>query len=164
MPRSSRGYSPGGDSRLGPVILESYKKGCRFDSWDEHFRYEIWEENLNSLLPEWQGLMLKRDETEILPWQAAGTGYEKLTEVMRKREGIAESRKQSTAHGEALDTEAIGMAMERFRLKYGVAETVRLRLAKTGRARFIPHIDFIEIIKRSLRMSGLPMGLYPGLQ
>ena len=31
-----------GDRRLGSVLLEAYNKGCRFDSWAEHFKMSAW--------------------------------------------------------------------------------------------------------------------------
>lgn len=33
-----------GDRRLGEVMIGAYKRGARFDSWDEHFKKEAWEE------------------------------------------------------------------------------------------------------------------------
>jgi len=33
-----------GDRRLGEVLLRAHEKGCRFDSWSEHFRPEAWQE------------------------------------------------------------------------------------------------------------------------
>jgi radical SAM family uncharacterized protein/radical SAM-linked protein len=31
-----------GDRRLGPAILEAYRRGCRFDGWTEHLKYDTW--------------------------------------------------------------------------------------------------------------------------
>ncbi len=31
-----------GDRRLAAVIAEAYRRGCCFDGWEEHFRYDIW--------------------------------------------------------------------------------------------------------------------------
>ncbi len=31
-----------GDRRLGDVLERAYRKGCRFDSWDEHLRLDLW--------------------------------------------------------------------------------------------------------------------------
>lgn len=31
-----------GDRRVGRVIERAYRNGCRFDGWDDHFRYEVW--------------------------------------------------------------------------------------------------------------------------
>jgi len=31
-----------GDRRVGRVIERAYRAGCRFDGWDDHFRYDLW--------------------------------------------------------------------------------------------------------------------------
>ena len=31
-----------GDRRLGAVLLEAFRRGCYFDSWEEHFHFDIW--------------------------------------------------------------------------------------------------------------------------
>jgi radical SAM superfamily enzyme YgiQ (UPF0313 family) len=36
-----------GDRRLGPVILEAWRRGAKFDAWDEHFRPDTWKEALS---------------------------------------------------------------------------------------------------------------------
>ena len=33
-----------GDRRLSAVLYSAYKKGCKFDSWDEHFKFDAWME------------------------------------------------------------------------------------------------------------------------
>ena len=33
-----------GDRRLGEVIYSAWKKGCNLDSWDEYFKFNLWEE------------------------------------------------------------------------------------------------------------------------
>ena len=33
-----------GDRRIAEVIEKAYRKGARFDSWDEHFKLDLWEE------------------------------------------------------------------------------------------------------------------------
>lgn len=36
-----------GDRKLAKVIEIAYKKGCRFCSWTEHFRFDLWQEALS---------------------------------------------------------------------------------------------------------------------
>ena len=31
-----------GDRRLSAALVEAYRRGCYFDGWDEHFRYDTW--------------------------------------------------------------------------------------------------------------------------
>lgn len=58
-----------GDRRLGAVIETAYKKGCRFDGWDECFNLEAWLEAFDecNVKPEFYANRL-RSFDEIMPW------------------------------------------------------------------------------------------------
>ncbi len=150
-----------GDARLGEVILAAYRKGCRFDSWTEHFRYDIWQECLNSILPWWPEYLAERSEDEILPWSVISTGREKLLAAMVRRTCCPAVQPDSIPVP-VPDTAAFDRAMERFKEKYAVTGKVRLTLSRTGTAAYIPHIDFGEIIKRALRRAGVPVSFTQG--
>ncbi len=59
-----------GDRRLSKVIEAAYRKGCRFDSWTECFKPELWDEAFSE-----SGLTAEfyanrtRTFDEILPWE-----------------------------------------------------------------------------------------------
>jgi radical SAM family uncharacterized protein len=67
-----------GDRRLGEVIYTAWKKGCRFDSWGECFRYDKWMEAMEEC-----GLSVdfyanrRRSYDEILPWEHIDYGVSK---------------------------------------------------------------------------------------
>lgn len=67
-----------GDRRLGKVIEAAFKKGCKFDSWNEFFKPELWEEAFkeNGLSPEFYAGR-KRDYSEINPWDHLDYGVTK---------------------------------------------------------------------------------------
>lgn len=58
-----------GDRRLSAVIYDAWKKGCKFDSWDEHYNYSAWCEAFEK-----NGLDMnfyacrKREYDEVFPW------------------------------------------------------------------------------------------------
>lgn len=58
-----------GDRRLGKVILDAYKIGCTFDSWDDRFNFDAWLEAFekNSIDPYFY-TRRKRPFEEVLPW------------------------------------------------------------------------------------------------
>ncbi len=67
-----------GDRRIAPAIVSAYQKGCRFDSWDETFKPEIWEEAFNELNINADAYAYrKRDLEEILPWDMINAGVSK---------------------------------------------------------------------------------------
>ena len=59
-----------GDRRLGKVIDAAYKKGCRFDGWDECFNLDLWLEAFNEcgIEPEFYANR-RREYSEITPWE-----------------------------------------------------------------------------------------------
>ena len=67
-----------GDRRLGRVIESAFKKGCKFDSWNECFKPELWEEAFaeNGLSPEFYAGR-KREYSEINPWDHLDYGVTK---------------------------------------------------------------------------------------
>lgn len=58
-----------GDRRLNGVLLRAHEKGCRFDSWSEHFKPQAWREAFEE-----EGLTVEeyaqrfRELEEPLPW------------------------------------------------------------------------------------------------
>ena len=58
-----------GDRRLGPVIHQAWKRGARFDGWNETFDEHIWEEAYEAVGvdPAWYAHR-ERSVDEVLPW------------------------------------------------------------------------------------------------
>lgn len=58
-----------GDRRLGAVILDAWKMGCKFDSWDDRFNFDAWMKafEMNGIDPFFY-TKRKRPFEELLPW------------------------------------------------------------------------------------------------
>lgn len=67
-----------GDRRLGNVLIEAQKLGCRFDGWDEHFDYEKWLKAFEKcgISPEFYAYR-KIEHDETLPWDHIDIGVRK---------------------------------------------------------------------------------------
>lgn len=67
-----------GDRRLSKVIELAWKKGCKFDSWDDQFKYDMWMEAFDEagLDPKFYANR-RRDFEEILPWDHLDYGISK---------------------------------------------------------------------------------------
>ncbi len=85
-----------GDRRLGKVLMEAHKRGCKFDSWGEFFNYEKWMEIFADLNmdPSFYNAR-KRDFDEILPWSHIDIG---VTSEFLKRENIKAHQGVTTPH------------------------------------------------------------------
>ena len=67
-----------GDRRVGEVIYTAWKKGCKFDGWDEYFDFEKWKEAFNEcgVTPDFYAYR-KREYDEIMPWEHIDLGISK---------------------------------------------------------------------------------------
>jgi len=80
-----------GDRRLGKVLVSAWRKGCRFDGWNDHFDYNSWmkafsEENID---PSFYANRT-REFNEKLPWEHIDMGVSKKfleRECIRAYEG-----------------------------------------------------------------------------
>lgn len=76
-----------GDRRLSKVILEAHRLGCKFDSWDDHFNFEMWMKAFadNGIEPEFY-TKRRRPFDELLPWDHLDYGVSrKFLELENKR-------------------------------------------------------------------------------
>ena len=67
-----------GDRRLGAAIIAAEERGCQFDGWENHFKYDTWLEVFAEL-----GLDVdfyahrERGLDEVLPWDFIDCGVDK---------------------------------------------------------------------------------------
>lgn len=67
-----------GDRRLGAVLLEAFRRGCYFDSWEEHFHFDTWMQVFRDMGVDpafYANRALGFDET--LPWDHLDYGVTK---------------------------------------------------------------------------------------
>jgi hypothetical protein len=64
-----------GDRRMGQVIYNAWKLGCRFDSWNEHFSFGKWLQAFEKagIDPAFYARR-ERPLDELLPWSHIDTG------------------------------------------------------------------------------------------
>ena len=83
-----------GDRRLGKAIYNAWKLGCKFDSWEEFFDFDKWQQAIAAA-----GLTMEfyasreRTEDEILPWDHIDVGVSK---AFLRREYVRASRAEVT--------------------------------------------------------------------
>lgn len=67
-----------GDRRLCNVLFDAYKFGCKFDSWDDRFRFDAWMKAFekNGIDPYFY-TQRKREFSELLPWDHLDFGVSK---------------------------------------------------------------------------------------
>ncbi|OEU75467.1 MAG: B12-binding domain-containing radical SAM protein, partial [Desulfuromonadales bacterium C00003107] len=183
-----------GDRRLAPVLERALALGCRFDSWREHFRFDLWQQAFADcgIDPEWY--LRERATDEILPWDHIDCGVSRqylLDEWQQALSGTAtvDCRDGGCTNCGVCDFETVRM---RYATDHGeqaavavkpvvatpvVAEDspedeepckVRLWVSKLGRGRFVGHLEFMTVFHRAVRRAGLPIrysrGFHPAPQ
>lgn len=81
-----------GDRRLGRVLLEAWRRGCKFDGWSDQLNMAGWRAAFDStgIRPKFYSSR-KRPEGEVLPWDHIDVGITKdflLREYRRALKGI----------------------------------------------------------------------------
>ena len=67
-----------GDRRVSKALLEAYRLGCIYDSWGEHFRYDLWMQAFENTGVDITFYNLReRDLDEVLPWDFINIGVSK---------------------------------------------------------------------------------------
>ena len=67
-----------GDRRLGKVLIKAWELGCKFDSWEQHFKANLWAEAFRQcdINPDFYATRKRRIE-EKLPWDHIDIGVTK---------------------------------------------------------------------------------------
>lgn len=73
-----------GDRKVSEALLNAYRAGCLFDSWGEHFKYDLWVQAFEDAGIDMDFyIMRNRDLDEKLPWDFIDIG---VTKEFLKRE------------------------------------------------------------------------------
>jgi hypothetical protein len=148
-----------GPRELWPVLVDVFRRGGRFDGWRDHFRFELWQEALEEHDFTLESLTGGFSEGSDLPWNAFEpriTRQHLLRE--RKRafdpdspgEEPKEMAEDAMKGGEEREMPLVG-GDEKPGVRY------RCIYSKTGRSRFLTHLEILGIFQRALRRSGLPL-------
>ncbi len=164
-----------GDRRLGEVLEEAVKRGCRFDGWREHFRWDLWQEAFAAvdLDPTWY--LRQRLPGEIFPWDHIDAGVTKDFLLRERQAALLGKATQDCRNGQCsycglCDFETIRPRLsdsKRLEPPTVVPETalpepallpkLRLTLTKTGRAASLSHLEYMTLIHRAVRRADLPV-------
>lgn len=173
-----------GDQSLGKVIEEAVRLGCRFDGWSECFDFAAWTAafekfGLNASTYACRQFGLE----EELPWDNVKSG---VTKDFLKREwkraeaaettgncrescehcGIGCTDGGSDAFGKTAVIEGGTMEVQPVADQpaavQDITTRVRLNYTKTGRIRYLSHLDFMTMFHRAVVRAGVPIAFSQG--
>jgi radical SAM-linked protein len=169
-----------GDRRLGPVVVEAWRRGARLDAWNEHFRLETWREAAGAAGIELDDYLRQRETDEPLPWEHLDCGVApEFMEREAERALVEEYTPDCRYHGcqkcGLCDFREIYPRVGRvgeFQVAAPVSPAVerggegrfcyRLEYSRTGNTRLLGHLEVIQLFYRALRRTGLPVNYSQG--
>ena len=150
-----------GDRKLGSVIYTAWNNGCKFDMWKEKFNFDLWLEAFKKCGIDYEFYLRGYDSDDMLPWEHINFGPEKkvLYEEYAKI-GTA------TIYGHTLEkTPVPDLPPVPISGNYKNLEgqfLYRLLFSRKNDLRFLSHLEQIELIRRCIKRTGLPVSYTSG--
>ncbi len=174
-----------GDWSVSALIEASWKAGCRLDAWTEVFDFEKWKRAMDICGIDASTVAEKKYPLEAaLPWEDIKTGVTKdyllrehqnalsgkFTSDCRKgcrscgltcdQGAEAESVSEKSISGSVFEAEGISHASPQKDISSVLSdESVKIRVeySKTGKARYLSHLELMTAIVRAFRRAGFPL-------
>jgi len=173
-----------GDASLGRVIEAAVDRGCRMDGWTECFDFGKWQEAFRACGLDPQECASRAFALDAeLPWDHVRSGVTKafLREEYQRAlsaEVTGNCRVECTHCGMGCSdggTESLGRPAEpaagapspaaapaRTSPVPEMTTRIRMKFSKTGRIRFLSHLDFMTLFHRSATRAGIPVAFTQG--
>ncbi|MCJ7547517.1 MAG: TIGR03936 family radical SAM-associated protein [Deltaproteobacteria bacterium] len=168
-----------GDRRLGEVLLKAHERGCAFDGWTEHLKWQEWQEAFaaSGLDPFWYASR-ERGPSEELPWGHlhCGVDAEYLKAEREKaskgiitpdcREGAClqcgacEGKVKMMLSADSFAAPLVS-SREVVRKRPWVKK-IRSQFIKVREARFLGHLEMVDVFVRAARRAAIPMQFSEG--
>jgi radical SAM-linked protein len=169
-----------GDEGLGVLIESAWAEGCRLDAWTEAFDFGKWRRAMEKTGIDAAGVAMREyDRDAVLPWENIHTGVtrEYLREEYEKALSgrfTADCRKR--CHGCGLKCVDGGRAAPDQRgagkrcgqgtlvpqrqsapLTTNIPLRLRMEFSKTGRVRYLSHLELATAMVRAMRRAAFPL-------
>lgn len=165
-----------GDEKLSEAIEKAWESGCRLDAWSENFDFDTWLRAMESSGTEPAYYSEKKyDKDEKLPWDIIDIGVKKdflYSEYQKAFPGeiTPDCRKKCIACGlkcQIQDTRCqmpdTGYNMKPSGIRdQGSAVRIRVEFSKTGRLKYLSHLELVTAVFRSMRRASIPLAYSQG--
>ncbi|HOW86183.1 MAG TPA: TIGR03960 family B12-binding radical SAM protein [Candidatus Aminicenantes bacterium] len=161
-----------GDRRLGPVLVDAWRRGARFDGWDDRLDLKAWQEAFAAAGLDPRDYLRPLSREAVLPWDHIDTRLRKSRlaaelEAALRAERTPGCLERSCGECGGCDERAWKAPARPARIgavppaagpagePAGTTLRYRAFYAKRGKARFLSHIDLIHIVQRTFRRAGI---------
>jgi len=155
-----------GDEKVGELIEAVWSEGARFDGWEENFNFELWLKKIKELnLDLDKYLYTEYDEKTTFVWDkikyfsTKENLYKTYQQSIQKRNYQTKNILINNVSNSIINKEINQdiLHKSKINLQGTPSFTLRLRFARYGNRKFLSYFDQLELLKRALRMSGLPL-------
>jgi len=168
-----------GDRRLAEVILRAQELGCRFDGWSDHLRVDLWQQAFaaSGIDPLTCGER-SRSFDEILPWSHLDCGVNpnylwQEYELALSEASTSDCRTGGCNDCGVCDHKRVKLELHRQPVpkqgsslnpenRNGQVYSYRLIFSKSGRGRFLSHLEMVTVLQRAMRRAKLPLAYTQG--
>ena len=173
-----------GDENLSRLIEEAWRLGCRLDAWTEYFDMAKWKQAMDNTGINAADFAEREINAEsALPWDNINIGVTRKFLWKEYQSALSaqftsdcrkvchacglKCRPEDMAQADAVDLSVAGDQQARKPVPLeGVSMKVRLQYSKTGRLRYLSHLETTTALIRGMRRAGFPFkyteGFHPG--
>ncbi len=165
-----------GDERVGPLLLEAYRRGARLDAWEERFDRELWRGVIDGA--SWDVIgetSRQREISESLPWDDVSIRVSKKSLIHELERSKAEVLTPGCAEDCDLPcgscSDEAGVVQNSTQAEILTPSSNRnnvpilrlfFRFSKTGNARFYQHLSIIDALWRAFAIARVPVSYTQG--
>jgi radical SAM-linked protein len=88
-----------GDRRTGRAVLEAWRRGGKFDGWNEHFSWELWNGAFEAAGVPKERHLRARDLKEVLPWDVVDASIRKPFLAVEWKKALEEGETEDCKWG-----------------------------------------------------------------
>jgi radical SAM family uncharacterized protein/radical SAM-linked protein len=163
-----------GDRRLSKLLIEAHRLGCRFDGWWEHFDRLKWVQAFENSGMDATFYHRRREFDEPLPWDHIDCGVRRDFLIAEREAAIVGAATPDCRAGKCTGCGVCDFETVKLRLNPPVpfdtyaceipplqatelAQRLRIRFEKLGRARFLSHLEMLTLFIRAVGRARIPM-------
>lgn len=174
------------DRRAGDLLELAWQKGCRFDGWREHLQFDLWLEAIQELNYDVDFQFRERSLDERLPWdhidvlipkQWFQEDWARAVELRHAQDcrhkrchkcGVIDVERELCASmlRENIEHRKLEDAWERREVEPREhpipVQRLRFRIGRTGKARFLAHLEANTAWLRAMRRARFPLAYSQG--
>jgi radical SAM family uncharacterized protein len=161
-----------GDRRLGPVLVDAWRRGARFDGWDDKLDTAAWSDAFSAAGIDRRDYLRPLPVDSHLPWDPIETGLEKSRLVRELDAALRAERTPGCLDRPCSECRGCDERSWKKRARpaairplppppapagQAVEGVLRYRAfySKRGKARYLSHIDLIHVLQRAFRRAGI---------